>query len=118
LYVDKYEADGFTPADLEELWASDDYLAESAALDAEVLLRDSNSATGSVLIRDFLSDGVEIYLLRQATSLDGGNTIAVVTMIGLPDSFSAAYGDAGDGLTIDGEPALDVFTPREIDRIV
>jgi hypothetical protein len=115
LYVDIYEADGFTPADLEELWASDDYLAESADPEGEVLLQDSNRSTGSVLIRDYLSDGEEILLLRQATSLDGGDTLAVVTLIGLPDSFSDAYADAGDGLTVEGDPALDVFTPREID---
>jgi len=116
LYVDLYEADGFTPADYEELWASDAYLAETADPDAEVLLQDSNRSTGSVLIRDYLSDGEEILLLRQAISLDRGDTIAVVTLIGLPDSFADAYADAGDGVTIDGEPALDVFTPREIER--
>ncbi len=116
LYVDIYESDGFTPVDLEELWASDDYLAESADPDAEVLLQDSNRSTGSVLIRDYLSDGEEILLLRQATSLDGGDTLAVVTLIGLPDSFTDAYADAGDGLTVEGDPALNVFTPAEIDR--
>jgi hypothetical protein len=69
-----------------------------------------------VLIRDYLSDGEEILLLRQATSLDGGDTLAVVTLIGLPDSFTDAYADAGDGLTVEGDPALNVFTPAEIDR--
>jgi hypothetical protein len=116
LYVDIYASDGYTPADFEELWTSDDYLAETADPDAEVLLQDSTRTTGSVLIRDYLSDGEEILLLRQAISLDQGDTIAIVTLIGLPDSFSDAYADAGAGVTIDGAPALDVFTPREIER--
>lgn len=116
LYVDIYTSDGYTPADFEELWTSADYLAETADPDAEVLLQDSTRSTGSVLIRDYLSDGEEILLLRQAISLDGGDTIAIVTLIGLPDSFSDAYADATAGVTIDGEPALDIFTPREIER--
>ena len=116
LYVDLYESGGYGPSDYEELWASDEYMADNADPDAEILLQDSTRTSAAVLTRDYLDNGDEILLLRQAISLDRGDTIAVVTLIGYPETFSDAYADAGNGITVDGEPALDVFTPREIDR--
>lgn len=118
LYVDLFAAEGLTPEDFAIYWTSDEYLEENADPDAEILLDDSDDASGAVLMRDYLSDGEEVIILREALSLDGGDTIALVTLIGFPETFPDAYADAREGITIDGDAAVQTFTPLRIERAI
>lgn len=116
LYVDLFAADKLAPANFVDYWLSDEFLAENADPDAEILLDGSDRSSGAVLIRDYLANGEEMLMLREAISLDGGDTMALVTLVGRPDTFADAFADAADDITIDGDPAALTFTVRQIER--
>lgn len=109
------EAGDAQPADFAAFWESEDFLAENASPDAEVLLSDSTRSESAVLIADALDNGTELWALRQAYSLDGGDTIAIVLMVGLAASFPDRLADAQDGITIDGDPALTLFSVADVE---
>ena len=104
-----------TPEDFADFWESDDFLDENASSEAEVLLADSNEDESAVLISDTLEDGTEFMALRQAYSVDGGDTIVTVLMVGLADDFPANLEEAQDGIGIDGEDALSLFSIADIE---
>lgn len=110
-----FEAGDTTPADFAAFWESDEFLEENASAEAEVLLSDSTDDESAVLIVDTLEDGGELWALRQAYSLDGGDTIAIVLMLGLAEEFPANLEEAQDGIGIDGEDALSLFSIEEIE---
>jgi len=82
-----------------------------------VLLADSSRRESGVLIADPLEDGTELWALRQAYSLDGGDTIALVIMIGLDSVFLDALADAQDDITLDGDPVLSLFSVEDIEDV-
>ncbi len=110
-----FEAGDATPEDFAISWESDDFLEENASSEAEVLLADSNDDESAVLIADTLEDGGEVWALRQAYSLDGGDTIAIVLMLSLAEDFPDNLEQAQDGIGIDGEDALSLFSIDDIE---
>ena len=109
------EASGATPANLVDYRTSPDYLEDNAHPDVEVLLDDADANGGAVLLRDYTDDGDEVVILHEAILVDGGDAIAWITLYAEPRAFSDAYADA-EGITVDGDPAFNVFTQRQIDR--
>lgn len=110
-----FPADDATPADYAAFWESDEFVEENVSAEAEVLLADSSRDEGAVLIADPLDDGGELWTLRQAYSVDGGDAIAVVVMIGLDDDFIDLLEEAQDDIEIDGDPVLSFFSIEEIE---
>lgn len=115
LLITVFEAGDATPADYAAFWESDEFLEENASPEAEVLLSDSSGDESGVLIADPLEDGGELWALRQAYSLDGGDTIVTVLMVGLSDDFPDYLADAQDGVEIDGDPALSLFSVEDVE---
>gem|GEM_PF-2788013 len=109
-------ADGVAPSDLADYWASDDYLADTASADAELLLQDTGrSGSAAVLTRDYLDDGTEVIIMRSANCGDANcDVLVLTTFIGLPDMYSDAYADARRGIDVNGDRLFDVFSPRNI----
>jgi hypothetical protein len=118
MFVDILPADGLTPEDYVTTWVSDDYLAENADPEAEILLERSRSGNGAVLMRDYLTDGDEVLIVKEAILLDGGETLAIVTLIATPDMYVAMYADAENDVEVNGGPALGTFTTRQIERAI
>lgn len=118
LFIDISTADGLTPADFVEYWASDDYMAENADPDAEILLDRSRDANGAVFTRDYLSDGGEVLIVKEAILLEDGEHLAIVTLIATPDMFGDIYADGESDVEIAGGPALDTFSTRQIERAI
>lgn len=110
-----FEAGDATPADFAAFWESDDFLDENTSAEAEVLLSDSTEDESAVLIADTLENGSELWALRQAYSLDGGDTIAIVLMLSLAEDFPDNLEAAQDGIGIDGEDALSLFSIADIE---
>lgn len=110
-----FEAGEATPEDFAAYWQSDDFLEENASDDVEILMADSSRGESAVLISDTFDDGDEFWALRQAYSLDGGDTIAIVLMLGVADDFPDNLEDAQDGISIDGDPALSLFSVDEVE---
>jgi len=110
-----FAADDATPADYAAFWESNEFLEENVSDEAEVLLAESSRDEGAVLIADPLEDGGELWTLRQAYSLDGGDTIAVVVMIGLGDEFPDLLADAQNDIEIDGDRVLSLFSIEDIE---
>lgn len=115
-FIDISTADDVVPADLVDYWVSDEYLAESADPNAEILLDDSGRSNGAVLMRDYLSEGDEVIILKEAMLLGDGETMAVVTLIATPTLYADIYADAEADVVIDGGAAVSVFTQRQIER--
>lgn len=116
LFVDLSAAEGLTPADFAEYWVSEEYLEQNADPDAEILLDDSARASGAVLMRDYLSEGEEVIILKEAVLLNDGETLAVVTLIAAPTMYGEIYGDAEGDVEVGEEPAVSVFSQRQIER--
>lgn len=114
LTVNVLAADDVTPADFEELWSSDEFLADTASPDAEVLLSDSGRDIGGVVLRDFLDDGTEVVVYREVQVLEDGATIALITYISDPDAVPDAISDATENIELDEEPVLAIFDPEEV----
>lgn len=116
LFISIIEAEGSTPKDIADYYASYEYLSKSADPNAEVLLQEtSRSGSSAVLTRDYLEDGTELSILRGVTCGDAGcKTLVIVTMISLPETMPEAYGDARSGIKVDDARLMDVFAPRDI----
>lgn len=110
-----FSADDATPADFASFWETDEFVEENVSEEAEVLLSDSARSESAVLIADPIEDGGELWTLRQAYSLDGGDTIAVVVMIGLGDDFPDLLADVQNDIEIDGDPVLSLFSIDDIE---
>lgn len=116
-YIDILESEGFAPEDYVEYWLSDEFASTVLDADAEILLEESSDSSGAVLYRDYLEDGTEISMLREATCLDRRcDLMATTMMIGLPETFGDAYADAEDGIEVDGDALFTTFSSRQIDR--
>jgi hypothetical protein len=113
--VTVFAAGEATPEDFAAYWQSDDFLDENASPEAEILLADSTRNESAVLTADVLEGGGEFWSLRQAYSLDGGDTIAIVLMLSVADDFPDNLEEAQDGIAIDGDPALSFFSIDEIE---
>lgn len=118
LFIDIATADGLVPADFVEYWTSDDYMAENADPDAEILLDRSRDTNGAVFTRDYLSDGGEVLIVKEAVLLEDGEYLAIVTLIATPDMFGDIYADGESDVEIGGGPALDTFSTRQIERAI
>lgn len=116
MFVDISSADSLVPADFVEYWTSDEYMLENAEPEAENLIYRSRSANGAVLMRDYLTEGDEVIILKEARLLDDGEHLAITTLITTPDVFSEMYGDAQDDVSIGGAPAVETLTTRQVDR--
>lgn len=116
LFIDFAAAEDLTPDDFVEYWVSEEYLAENADPNAEILLDDSGRSGGAVLWRDYLDEGGELIIFKEAMLLGDGETLAIVTLIAPPDLYSEIYADAESDVEIDGEPAVSVFSQREVQR--
>ncbi len=115
LSVTFIDAGGTSVPDLVEVWESADFVADSAiSADAEVVLADSSRDVGSMVLRDFLQDGTEIVVIREA-AIVGDDTMAIVQLSAIPESSGTIVGAAQDDLTLAGEPVLAFF---EIDDIL
>lgn len=115
ILISVFAAEGAAPADFAAFWESDDFLAENTSGDAEVLLADSDRSEGGVLIVEETDDGGELWTLRQAYALDGGDTIAIATMLGLGETFPDRLADAQDDIAIDGDPFLGFFSVDDVE---
>lgn len=108
------DADGIGVSDLVEVWESADFLADAAfSADAEVVLADSSRTVGSMVLRDFLDDGTELVVIREAY-LDDNDVMVVVQLSTTPDSLEPVVASAQDEITLDGEPVLGFFSIDEI----
>jgi hypothetical protein len=107
-------SDGSEPADIVEVWESDDYVVESVHEDAGILLSDSGRNSGGVIYLTYNTDGEELILAQEVIYIDD-ETMAVVTMFSSPDDIVDAYADAEDLVAVDDNDAAGTFTPREIE---
>lgn len=115
LSVTFIDAGGTTVPNLVEVWESADFVADSAiSADAEVVLADSSRDVGSMVLRDYLEDGTEIVVIREA-ALVGNDTMVITQLSAIPESAGSIVGAARDDVTLDGEPVLAFF---EIDDIL
>ncbi len=115
ILVTMFEAGDATPEDFAALWESDEFLEENASEGAEVLRSDSTEDESAVLIADTLESGGDLWTLRQAYSLDGGDTIAIVMMLSLAEEFPDNLEAAQDGIEIEGDPVLSLFSVDDIE---
>jgi hypothetical protein len=109
---------GGSPADYLDLWESEEFVLDSVHEDAEILLSDSGRSSAAVIYLSYDDDGEEVILVQEVIDLDGGETVAVVTMFASPGSVADAYADAEDLVAIEGTDAVGTFTPREIENAV
>jgi hypothetical protein len=108
------EAGPTTVSDLVDVWESDEFLADSAfSANAEVLLADSSRSAGSMVLRDFLEDGTELVVIREAY-LDADGVMVIVQLSTTPESLAAVATSALDEITLEGEPILGFFSIDEI----
>lgn len=109
-----------TPGITDELvaeWTSDEFMAEAAEPEAEILLENSDDERGAVLMRDYLGDGTEVMILREVTCLDADcNVVTMATLIGIPAGFVSSYEDAENGIEADGVGIHGVFRAAEIEE--
>ena len=118
LFVDISTADGLGPEDFVTYWVSDDYLAENADPDAEVLLDRARATNGAVFTRDYLDDGQEVLIHKEVMLSVDGETLIIVTLISTPDMYVDIYGDAESDIQLDGDRLLSTFTTRQIERAI
>ncbi|MGI8486439.1 MAG: hypothetical protein ACR2OU_19540 [Thermomicrobiales bacterium] len=114
------EANGTTPADATETWASQDYLDNYTGVGTEVLLQDSNRSGGAVVTLGPLQSNadVTVVIVRKVLSYDGGDTLVLMTLIVPVDQFAAVYASAQVTVLLEGEPALAYFTSGQIDSVL
>ncbi len=118
MFVDFSAAEDLAPDDLVEYWISDEYLEENSDPDVEILLDDSSRSSGAVLTRDYLSEGDEAIILKEAVLMGDGETLAVATLISTPNMYGEIYGDAEGDVVIDGEAAVSVFTQDDVEAAI
>jgi hypothetical protein len=111
-------ADGAGPADFVDVWESGDYIVDAVHEDAEILESDSGRSSGAVVYLTYNDDGDELILIQEVIDIDGGDTVALITMFGAPEDVADAYADAEDLVTVDGLDLVGTFTPREITSAV
>jgi hypothetical protein len=111
-------ADGNAPSDFVDAWESDEYILDSVHEDAEVLLVDSGRNSGAVVYLTYDGEGEELILVQEVLDIDGGETVALVTMFGTAAELADAYADAEDLVAVDGIDLVSTFTPREIENAV
>jgi hypothetical protein len=108
-------ADGATPAQLVEVWQSADFLGDTEfSQGSEVVLADSSSVVGGVVIRDALEDGTAIVTYREVHLLEDLDALAVFTFTSVPAYAETAISDSQNGVELNGEPVLDFFTVEDI----
>ncbi len=93
LTVTFIDAGGTTVPELVEVWESSGFVADSAiSADAEVILADSSRSVGSMVLRDYLDDGTEIVVVREAALV--GETMVVAQLSTLPNSVEEIVASA------------------------
>ncbi|MEJ7900765.1 MAG: hypothetical protein WKF63_02915 [Thermomicrobiales bacterium] len=104
--------------DLVEVWESTDFIAETSfSSDADVILADSSRSLGSTVQRDFLQDGTELVVIREA-HLTVENVMVVVQLSTTPSNLDIAMASAQADVQLDGEPALGFFSIDEVTEAV
>lgn len=111
-------ADNAEPADFVDMWESEDYIVDMVHEDAEILVSDSGRYSAAVVYLTYSNDGEELILIQEVIDIDGGDTVALITMFGAPEEVADAYADAEDLVTVDGLDLVSTFTPREISRAI
>lgn len=100
--------------DLVEVWESADFVADSAfSAEAEVVLAGSSRDVGAMVLRDYLEEGTELVVIREA-SLAGDNAMVVVQLSTTPANLDSVVSSAQDEIELDGTPVLAFFSIDEI----
>lgn len=118
MWIDLTTTDDLTPEDMVDYWISDEYMEEFADPDAEILLDDSDEVSGSVLYRDYLSDGEEVIILMEATMLEDEEHMSIVTIMSYTDEFVDVVDDASAGVSVDGGDVVNTFRVRDIENAI
>jgi len=100
--------------DLVEVWESADFVADSAfSAEADVVLVDSSRDVGAMVLRDYLEDGTELVVIREA-HLTGDNAMVVIQLSTTPANLDSVVSSAQDEVALDGTPVLEFFSIDEI----
>jgi hypothetical protein len=107
------EATDVTP--IMDLWTSEDFVSNAiSSPDGGIVMADSSTTAGAVIYLDFTSDDVPVIYYREVHYLESQNAFAMVTFFTVPQLIEGAVGDAQNGVTINGEPALAFYSVAEL----
>lgn len=118
MWIDITTTEGLTPEDMVDYWTSAEYMDEYTDPDAEILLEESDDLSGSVLYRDYLSDGEEVLILVEASVLEDEEHMSIVTLMSYPDEFIGVVDDADADVSVDGGDVLNTFRVRDIENAI
>lgn len=100
--------------ELVAVWESPDFVADSAfSAEADVVLADSSRDVGAVVLRDYLEDGTELVVIREA-HLTRDNAMVVIQLSTTPANLDSVVSSAQDEVALDGTPVLEFFSIDEI----
>lgn len=106
-----------TPAEVVELWTSEEFLDDADAQGTkpdQVVLSESGRDIGSVVQRGDLEDGTELVIVREVQMLDDADTVVILQFIQTVEAFEEALDSAQQGVELEGEPVLSLFDIEEI----
>lgn len=115
LFISIYGETDATPDDYLDYWISDEYL-QAAGSNVEVLDARTRGGSVGVILRYSGDAGEEYIVIRQAIELGDGNML-IVTLDAPAADVVAAY-EMALPVTIDGSPALSVFSSSQIQRAI
>lgn len=116
LWIEISTVEGLTPESMVDYWASQEYMDELADPDAEVLLKESDDQSGGVILRDYWSVGEEVTIVMEATVLQDGEHLAIVTIMSYTETIKDAVDDADADVSLVGGDLLDTFRVRDVSR--
>jgi hypothetical protein len=108
-------AQGGSPAAYADFWSSDEYIADSAiSSDSEVLLTESSSDVGAVVLLDYTDAGTPLIAYSEARLDEENGSIILIQYLTALQLVEPTLPLVQDGLTVNGEAVLDFFTLEEI----
>jgi hypothetical protein len=96
-------------------WQSDDFVSQAiSSPDGGVLMADSDGDHGAVVLLDYLDDGTQIVIYREAWYLEAEQAYVTSVLISIPAHLESSIDAANEGVTVDGDAVLTYFTYDDI----
>lgn len=117
-FISVYGATEATPEDYLDYWTSDEFFEDidTSGSTAEVLSSRTRGDGSGVVIAYTNGEGDEFIMIRQAIVLEDGS-IVIITL-DAPAADAVEMYEQAVGVTIDGDPALRVFSVSQIERAI
>lgn len=113
LFISIYGESDITPLDYLDYWTSDEFLTDASA---EVLDTRTRGGNAGAVIQYLDGNGDEYILVRQAVVLDDGSLMIIT--FDAPAADAVEMYEIAAEVTVDGDPALRIFSDSQIQRTV